>query len=182
MDIIYSRELHNLLNDMQKFAEENKIRELNTIILLYALMVDPKFAKAVLMSTKVNLSDVEDTILDLAETWYQGDENKENVGKNCIFYNKKSASIPLTVDVSDDLKHILNGAGIIAIVDGKNEVDIDDVVESMIINENSNIQYFFKNSEMQEETFQKNYKSLILKDERWVTDSEYTLIIALPQY
>lgn len=146
MSIRFSEEVKNLINKMSNISRKYELEQLNSMVLIAALNGLPQFARTLELSSMSSREEIEDLLDDALDTWYSEGEIKFTDAQNRMFnkLEENNMNAKEMEPFSSGLVEVFEYAELIAEEEKREEITVDDLVCSLLVNQEPDVKTYFR--------------------------------------
>ena len=168
MSIKLSNDVKTIISEMLKISVDFKLKELNSVVLFKALLVNRSFLNALEQASMCNKTEILNYLNELLKSGDLSDKEVESKGEKEIFQEVlKEANIKYheTIKFSQELAIIFSYANLVVQEEQRSKITIDDIILSMIDNKSDDIADVFEYLSTDLFKFKEIYETSIAKED-----------------
>lgn len=160
MDIRFSNEVKKLIVTMSSITEKHELEQLNSMVLIAALSNNStQFAESLPLSCMSSHEEIEEMLDDALDTWFSSGkiEFTDEQKKMFDILEGNGINADNMPTFSSELVNIFEYAKLIAEEEKRDEITIEDLVFSMLANQDTDIKTFFGEIQIDIDAFKEMY-------------------------
>lgn len=145
MSIRFSEEVKSLINKMSIIAKKYELEQLNSMVLISALNSSSKFARTLELCSMSSHDEMENLLDEALSNWFSEGKVEYTVQQETMSKCLESNGMNLKkiVTFSCDLIDVFEYANLIAEEEKREEITIDDIVCSLLVNQEDDVKSYF---------------------------------------